>query len=230
MRYNVIGKCKKNIVKIFSFFRQSKNSTSKFNSKDYWNNRYLKNGNSGSGSYENLAQFKAEIINNFVESYNVKSVIELGCGDGNQLKYANYKEYKGFDVSTKAIEICRANFIKDKSKRFLDYSEIKKAKHQEELVLSLDVIFHLIEDEVFNEYMKDLFTASSKYVIIYSCNYNKKIAAHVKCRKFTDWIHTKYKNEFKLIKYIPNRFPFDEKLPNSTSFSNFYIYEREILI
>lgn len=38
-----------------------------FNSKKYWNDRYLTVGNSGAGSYNKLAQFKADIINNFVE-------------------------------------------------------------------------------------------------------------------------------------------------------------------
>lgn len=32
-------------------------------STDYWKNRYLEGGNSGAGSYNNLAQFKAEVIN-----------------------------------------------------------------------------------------------------------------------------------------------------------------------
>ena len=32
-------------------------------SKDYWEKRYSKGGNSGAGSYNNLALFKASIIN-----------------------------------------------------------------------------------------------------------------------------------------------------------------------
>lgn len=45
-------------------------------------------------------------------------------------------------------------------------------------------------DEVFDKYMKDVFGASQKYVIIYSCNFEKDHAKHVRCRNFTDWIDT----------------------------------------
>ena len=72
-----------------------------FNSKQYWKNRYLKNGTSGSGSYNKLANFKAEIINNFVDKHNIQSIIDYGVGDGNQLKLinTNNKVYTGIDVS-----------------------------------------------------------------------------------------------------------------------------------
>ena len=32
-----------------------------FNSKKYWEDRYLKGGNSGNGSYGVLAQFRADV-------------------------------------------------------------------------------------------------------------------------------------------------------------------------
>lgn len=37
-----------------------------FDSKKYWNERYINGGNSGTESYNHLAQFKADVINNFV--------------------------------------------------------------------------------------------------------------------------------------------------------------------
>src|SRR5437899_4317923 len=58
--------------------------------------------NSGLGSYDKLAEFKAEVLNGFVKENTIKSVIEYGCGDGNQLKFAEYPSYLGFDVSVKA--------------------------------------------------------------------------------------------------------------------------------
>ena len=45
------------------------------NSQEYWRNRYKRGGNSGAGSYNNLAEFKGEIINEFVSKNNVKTVI-----------------------------------------------------------------------------------------------------------------------------------------------------------
>ena len=40
-----------------------------------------------------------------------------------------------------------------------------------ELSLSLDVIYHILDDNEYKKYMEDLFKFSNKYVIIYSNNY-----------------------------------------------------------
>lgn len=76
------------------------------NSKSYWESRYQKGGNSGFGSYGRLAKFKAEVLNDFVAKNSIQSVMEFGCGDGNQLKLAVYPKYIGLDVSPKAIKRC----------------------------------------------------------------------------------------------------------------------------
>lgn len=41
--------------------------------------------------------------------------------------------------------------------------------------MSLDVIYHLIEDEIYNKYMNNLFMAAEKYVFIYSSNFTDEI-------------------------------------------------------
>jgi SAM-dependent methyltransferase len=79
-------------------------------SKKYWDNRYCQGGHSGAGSYGQLAEFKADVLNKFVLENDIQSVIEFGCGDGNQLSLAKYPHYIGIDVSPKAIEICRKLF------------------------------------------------------------------------------------------------------------------------
>jgi hypothetical protein len=194
-------------------------------SKNYWIERYDSGGNSGEGSYDRLAQFKAEIINEFVLQEKIKTVIEYGCGDGNQLKLAEYPSYIGFDVSAKAISNCRNEFINDTSKTFKLVDDF----HDEtaDLTLSLDVIYHLIEDDVFVDYMNRLFKSSDRFVIIYASNTDlnpEGQAAHVKHRKFTKWIADK-KPGWRLIRHIPNRYPasLDTKLG---SFADFFIYEK----
>lgn len=210
--------------KVIRFFRRAKKEN--FDSKEYWNHRYLNNGNSGSGSYGHLAEFKAEVLNSFVQKKNIKNVIELGCGDGNQLKLASYENYTGFDVSEEAITICRTKFKDDHSKCFYNNSFISKCRFEAELVLSLDVIFHLTEDKIYEAYMQNLFELSQKYVMIYSSNFDKRIAPHVRCRTFTNWVKINQKGKFNLISIVPNRFPFDKSKPNDTSFSDFFIYKK----
>lgn len=197
------------------------------NSKSYWIERYQTGGDSGEGSYNELAEFKAEIVNQFVEQKNIKSVIEFGCGDGNQLKLCEYPAYIGFDISPDAIDRCQNKFENDNTKDFRLISSYKN--ETSELTLSLDVIFHLVEDKVFDEYMRRLFEASEKYVIIYSSDYEENSmldGAHVRHRKFTDWVG-RYKPKWKLINHIPNRHSMKKNSANGSP-SDFFIYEKEI--
>tara|TARA_B110000116_G_scaffold74534_1_gene64671 strand:+ start:686 stop:1324 length:639 start_codon:yes stop_codon:yes gene_type:complete len=209
---------------IKSLVRKIKGLIFSFSSSRYWEKRYLKGGDSGYGSYGYLAEYKAEIINNFINNNSINTVIEFGSGDGNQLKYMNYKNYIGFDVSNYIIRKCRNKYKDDSTKQFNLYSNYNN--EISELTLSLDVIFHLIEEDIFIDYMKKLFNASNKYVIIYSSNTNNQLThmvKHFRNRKFTDWIEAN-QPDFKLIKFIKNDFPY-EKLKEKGSVSDFYIYQ-----
>ncbi len=195
-----------------------------FDSKKYWEKRYAIGGNSGSGSYGKLAEFKAEIINKFIKENGIIKVIEFGCGDGNQLSLFRVHDYIGIDVAKTAIEICRERFKGDKTKSFFLYDPHSFEGNDHigaELVLSLDVIYHLIEDNVFGLYMKHLFLISNKFVIIYSPNSNDSSifsSPHCKNRRFSEWIKMNLPG-WKLIGEIKNRYP-------SESNSNFYIYKK----
>jgi SAM-dependent methyltransferase len=197
-------------------------------SGSYWEERYAKGGSSGVGSYGKFAEFKAEVINAFVAERNVRSVIELGCGDGNQLALANYPEYLGFDVSEVAIDLCRRRFASDPSRRFAAMS--RYAGEQADLALSLDVIYHLVEDDVFEQYMRMLFAAARRYVIVYSSDTEDDAehgAAHVRHRQFSRWIGQNLP-EWRLLERIPNRYPYRGDYREG-SFSDFFIYGRNSL-
>jgi hypothetical protein len=153
-------------------------------------------------------------------------LIEYGCGDGNQLSLARYPEYIGFDVSPKALSMCIQKFSSDGTKTFklMNTYDGETA----ELTLSLDVIYHLVEDRVFDDYMKRLFDSSERFVIIYSSNTDdipEDMASHVRHRHFSRWVDA---NEaaWKLIEHIPNRYPFSGDT-KSGSFADFYIYSRK---
>lgn len=196
-------------------------------SASFWDERYAAGGNSGAGSYNELAEFKAAILNQFVKQHNIKSVIELGCGDGNQLKLATYPQYLGIDVSPVAIQTCQTLFQNDFTKQFKLMSAYKQEKA--ELSLSLDVVYHLIEDTVFDSYMNKLFDAASRFVIVYASNTEAQIsswAPHVRHRKFTTWIET-WRNDWLLQQHIPNVYPFKKNRQGSdepSSFADFYIF------
>lgn len=197
-------------------------------SKNYWEERYATGGNSGCGSYGQLAKYKAEFLNNFIKERGISSVIEFGCGDGNQLAYAEYPSYIGIDVAARAVKLCEQKFSKDKTKHFLcslsESFEEKKASLTSDLSLSLDVIYHLIEDEVFEAYMQNVFSAASKFVIIYSSNFDQNNSTfHVRHRKFTDWVELQVP-EWKLVLVEKNKYPYSGD--NETgSLADFFIYQ-----
>ena len=201
------------------------NNRSGFSSAEYWDKRYKRNGNSGAGSYNLLAEFKAGIINSFVKEHRIKSVVEFGCGDGNQLSLADYPKYIGFDVSAKSIEICKKLFFGHSNKSF--HTIAKGASVKADLAISLDVIYHLVEDDVYHNYMQLLFQSSVQWVIIYSSNKSENVgnqSIHVRHRKFEDWIEGNQPN-YKLWNFIPNIYPITT-YADTGSFADFYIYKR----
>ncbi|MDQ2719759.1 MAG: class I SAM-dependent methyltransferase [Bacteroidota bacterium] len=190
-------------------------------SAKYWENRYLKNGNSGKGSYGANAQYKALVLNQFVAENNISKVIELGCGDGNQLKQFMFPFYIGLDVSPTAIQKCGDIFKEDVSKSFFLYNEKAFADNGcafiAELALSLDVIYHLVEDEVFENYMHSLFSASTQFVIIYAWDVEEEKKYHVRHRNFTQWIESNIR-DFQLIETIKGK--------PGEHFCDFFIYKK----
>lgn len=189
----------------------------------YWDNRYATGGTSGRGSYDKFAIFKAEVLNAFVKANGIDSVIEWGCGDGNQLSHCNYPDYLGIDVSPKAIDRCRASYSGDPAKRFLTVDEYRGEIAT--MAVSLDVVYHLVEDDVYQIYIDRLFESARRFVILYSSNTDDqrdRQPKHVRHRKFTDLIESKYR-QWELIKSIPNRFPPDER--DGGSFADFFVYQ-----
>lgn len=196
------------------------------NSPNYWERRYASKGNSGAGSYGRLAEFKASVINKFVAENKVNSVVEFGCGDGNQLTLANYPCYIGIDVSRTAIKLCKEKFSKDATKSFFTTADAQDVNA--ELSMSLDVIYHLIEDEIYNDYMTKLFNSSKLYVCVYSSNYEDCFAegsGHVRHREFTRWVQQNAP-DFQLLCEIKNIYPYEVKDPNNTSLADFFFFKR----
>ena len=160
---------------------------------DYWETRYAAGNTSGSGSYGRPAQWKAEIVNGWVAELGVTSVIDLGCGDGNQLGLAKYPRYLGMDLSATAVRRCVEQFRDDRTKSFLCYQPgaawDPAGWLRGDLALSLEVIFHLVEDEVFEDYMARLFDSARRYVVI--CCSDTEVGTggpHERHRPFTPWI------------------------------------------
>lgn len=211
---------------VFRSIRNALRPRRDFSSAGYWDRRYRKGGNSGPGSYNHLARFKAEVLNRFVRENGIASVIEFGCGDGNQLGLAEYPAYTGFDVSSEAVEICRTRFPADDGRQFFRVSEYDG--RTADLALSLDVVFHLVEDQVFDDYMRRLFGAATRYVIVFSSNQDEPIepvSEHVRHREFTRWVDRELPGQWVLLDRIRNPYPYNGD-SSTTSFADFYVYRK----
>jgi SAM-dependent methyltransferase len=189
----------------------------------YWERNYARGGTSGEGSYDSNGEAKAAFLNSFVRIREVNSVIEFGCGDGQQLSLADYPAYIGLDVSRSAIEICKRRFVDDPAKSFFLYDGAcfvdPAGVFTADLAISLDVVYHLTEDAVFEAYMTHLFAAASRFVIIYATDCEiLRTAPHVRHRRFTDWVEA-HRKGWQLVDVAPG--------PNAgVDGADFYTYER----
>lgn len=194
-----------------------------FSSATYWEQRYRAGGHSGAGSYGRLAGFKAAFLNAFVRDNRIGGAIEFGCGDGNQLALLDVPDYLGLDVAPSAIAACRARFAGQPGRSFRLMHD-RESLAAAELTLSLDVVYHLVEDEVFAAYMQDLFDHAWRYVIIYASDVEQSWPSrHVRHRRFTRHVAEHFP-EWRLSATVPNLYPYDPQRPEETSFAAFHVY------
>jgi len=218
---------------VSSFFWRIRNARKESVSRGFWEARYAEGGTSGPGSYGQLADFKATTINEIVSIYSVDSIIDFGCGDGNQLRNINQVSYLGFDVSSDAVNRCQAMYSEDASKQFMAIEAYRGQRAT--MAMSLDVIFHLVEDVVFEEYMRRLFGAADQLVLVYSSNFEQFCfnpfakPSHVRHRKFTHWIEN-HAPEWSEIKVIENPYKLHEGVtPKTHSVADFYLFAHSSL-
>lgn len=181
-----------------------------FNSKEYWENRYRFGGNSGVGSQGVIAKYKAQVINDFVKNNNIQTACELGCGDW-LFSLFIIPKYTGYDVSEFIIDKNQRNYIDTFTTSMDDLTDY-------DLTISMDVILHLIEEDVYQQYMKDLFRLSNKFVIIYCTNKDEILGG----------MHNRFRN---FLPDVPENFELIEHLDNphkgSDTQADFFIFKRK---
>ncbi len=221
-----------NLVQKLRSLGAAKPTDRTFESPTFWENRYAIGGDSGAGSYGPFAEYKADVINLFIQSHSIESVIEFGCGDGNQLSLLQCPQYIGLDVSSSAIRRCIDRFSDDPTKSFYLYDSLSFADRvgifRADMAISLDVLFHLVEDDIFEAYMHHLFNAAGRYVMIYSWDVDRapeQLAKHNLVRPFLDHVQNHFPS-WSLVNQIDSPFRYDQGSQGG-GLSNFYIFGRE---
>lgn len=184
-----------------------------FNYKEFWEHRYSTGGNSGLGSAVGHVEFKVDIINKLIRDKDISDILELGCGDGRTCSlYTGYKSYTGYDISPTIISKCQSTFSDNNTMTFVTCLDELSTF---DLTLSLDVLYHIINDDDYKQYLTTLFSKTTKCVGIFSSNfYEPRITRHIQHRRVTDDIESLlgYSN-FECLKN-----------PSSVSSADFFIY------
>lgn len=200
---------------------------------DFWRANYASGGYSGPGSRGRLADYKASFVNAFLTAESVQSVVEFGCGDGYQVSLISYPKYVGLDVSSDAIKLCIARFAGDSTKSFMAYDPNAMFDGagilRQDVSLSLDVIFHLVEDQMFETYMRLLFRSAERYVVIYSSSqlgeeHAELVVPEVRHRDLVAWVENAISG-WRLKYTEDNPYPYSGDITGGT-FSRFFVYEK----
>ncbi len=180
-------------------------------SSSFWNHHYFLGGTSGPGSLGALGEYKAQFLNRFVAENSVGSVIEFGCGNGDQLALARYPRYLGLDTSDVVVQRIAHRFMDDSTKSFFAYRPRAFFDYSTaisyDLAISVDVIFHIVEDELYMLHLRQLFSAATRWVIVYSSNVDepKTDVKYTKHRRFLDDIQ--HSEGWELIQTESNPYP-----------------------
>lgn len=147
--------------------------------KSYWDKRYTAGLTSGYGSYGVALERKVA----FLKGFDIKSISEIGCGDfnfGKSILEENYPDatYTGYDFSSVIIN---QNKRKYPSYSFTNEFDLP----QSDLLLCVDVLFHILDDNEVEPLLQRIEGLWTKYLAITAYEEDQDLQSeHVRIRKF----------------------------------------------
>jgi hypothetical protein len=134
--------------------------------QSYWETRYRDGGCSGGGSIGAIRDWKWSMIRKYAS---VNDVIDVGCGDLSFWEGKSCEKYSGIDISPYIIE---SNREKRPSWRFICASGSDPLKLEGDVVLCLDVLFHIMDETIYINLLNNLAVYAQKYIFIYTWHKN----------------------------------------------------------
>lgn len=155
----------------------------------YWNDRYANHDprGSGGGSYGEAMWRRAEVL---AALPGVKSIVEIGCGDFNFGKHLTDRlptvKYDGYDISDVVIDRNAARFETSSPRvEFHHYGRgISEAIAKPDLLLCVDVLFHIISSDEYQGTLIMLERMWTKYLAVTAYEYDGQRLGHIHIRKF----------------------------------------------
>lgn len=178
---------------------------------EYWDTRYKRGDSSGFGSVGKLREFKWDIINKYAG--NVNEVIDVGCGDLSFWEGRNCSKYSGIDISPTIID--RNKKIR-KNWKFICSPADVKIDISSNIVLCLDVLFHIMDDDIYLKILNNLMSYSNNLVFIYTWKINPFLNInHLKNRFINLLLKENELNDKRLVKI---------KYQKYRKFSNYFLF------
>jgi SAM-dependent methyltransferase len=123
---------------------------------------------SGHGSLPSVTKGYRKFIEKFLETHDIKSVVDYGCGDWQFSRFINWKgaHYTGLDVAGRVIESNNQNFASG-TVRFVVIDPSKKEVPSADLLITKDVLQHLTRSDV-EDFLKHVLPRF-KYALVTNC-------------------------------------------------------------
>jgi SAM-dependent methyltransferase len=105
--------------------------------------------NSGPGSDPNTSSTWLSFLQNFIEENNIRSILDLGSGDGRLTSRLNLKNisYVGIEASSSAIALFYKN-NRDREYKIINSSILEEEYPQSDLIIIKDVLQHNTNSDV----------------------------------------------------------------------------------
>ena len=185
----------------------------------YWKNRHRRGRGHwesvGRGSVGKLARYKAGLVNELVQEVDAVRIVDLGCGDGRQADRFHVPEYVGLEVSEHAVAEARKRLAKHPNRTAHVWEPSDLLPETGCIALSMDVVFHLVDDELHDAYMRALFQAGTKAVAIYSTDYEGEPQGHMRHRNVSRWVEENIQG-WKRTQAVPPPWPNSEHPQNGS--------------
>lgn len=138
---------------------------------DYWEQRWRAGRGAGDGSVGEAGERKTRWLSAFFGEHAVESVIDWGCGDGrvfHVLDAADGVDYMGIDVSPTAIDRCIGRWPDG---WFLLLGAVCESPPRGwDCAVSIDVVYHLVDDAEYAEHLRLLFGSATRFVVAHATN------------------------------------------------------------
>ncbi len=165
----------------------------------YWEHRYLSGGTSGLGSVGENKAWKWRLIDQLIPQ--LDHVIDVGCGDLTFWEGRDCYDYVGIDISE---TIVKKNQLRRPKWKFICSNAGNRIDGlRKDVVFCLDVLFHIMNENMLLNILKNLCYYSKKYILINTWKNNpfnkhnqiKKIPVLLKNLRFINVLYS-FKNLF----------------------------------